>query len=173
MIRIIIFLLTFVFSFFFSNLKAQNSTTVPCNSKEYHQFDFWVGTWNVFDVNNKLIGQNTIIQMPNACAIQENWTSANGNSLGTSYSYFDISDQKWHQLWIDNKGYVLKTEGHFKNDKMILNSEIVESKKGKFYNRITWIQNEDQTVTQIWEYVSPDHKVIKEAFKGIYKKKKS
>ncbi len=171
MIRVFTVLVMLVLSYFFTKLDAQNNNTTPCSSPEYQQFDFWVGNWNVYDSKDKLIGKNNIIAMPNACTIQENWTSQNGKSLGTSYSYYDFSDKKWHQLWIDNKGFVLETSGNFKDNKMILESKVIESPKGKYYNRITWINNPDGTVTQIWDYMSTDGKIIQQAFKGIYKKK--
>ncbi|TCP21901.1 hypothetical protein EV195_11514 [Tenacibaculum skagerrakense] len=170
MFRVITVLVMLVLSFFFTKLEAQN-TTSPCSSPEYQQFDFWVGNWNVYNTKNQLIGENNIVTMPNACTIQENWKSQNGKSLGTSYSYYDISDKQWHQLWIDNKGFVLETSGSFKDNKMILKSNLIESPKGKYYNQITWVKNSDGTVTQIWDYVSPEGKIIQQAFKGIYKKK--
>ncbi|CAL2058969.1 hypothetical protein [Tenacibaculum sp. 190524A05c] len=173
MVRVITVLVMLVLSYFFGKLDAQNSNTTPCSSPEYQQFDFWVGNWNVYDTKDQLIGKNKIVPMPNACTIQENWTSQNGKSLGTSYSYYNASDKKWHQLWIDNKGFVLETEGNFQGNKMILTSKLIESPKGKYYNRITWVNNSDGTVTQIWDYLSTDGKIIQQAFKGIYKKNNS
>ncbi|CAM1343786.1 hypothetical protein [Tenacibaculum amylolyticum] len=173
MVRVITVAALLFMSFFYVAIGAQNANGSACTSPEYQQFDFWVGDWNVYDVNNKLIGTNTILAMPNACAIQENWTSQNNASLGTSYSYYDNTDKKWHQLWIDNKGYVLATKGKFEGNKMILSSDLVTSSKGDYYNRITWIHNADGTVTQIWDFVSPKNKILREAFRGIYKKKKS
>lgn len=111
--------------------------------------------------------------MPNACTIQENWTSQNGKSLGTSYSYYNIADKKWHQLWIDNKGYVLETEGNYTENKMVLESKVIKNPKGDYINRITWTNNSDGTVTQIWDFVGTDGKLIRQVFKGIYKKKNS
>ena len=173
MLRFILLLLLYFISLLFSSIKAQAPNTKPCSDKAYYQFDFWIGNWNVFNSEGKLIGENHIKSMPNACAIQENWTSTNGNSLGTSYSYYDISDKKWHQLWIDNKGFVLETNGSYKNNEMILTSEVVQNQKQPYYNKIIWKKNNNGSVTQIWQYLSPDHKLIKEAFKGIYKRKKS
>lgn len=171
MVRVITVVFTIVLSYFFSKVDAQNSKAAPCSSPEYEQFDFWVGEWNVYNAKDVLIGNNVIEPMKNACTLQENWTSANGQSTGTSYSYYDISNKKWHQLWIDNKGYVLKTEGTFKNNKMTLSSAIVNGPNGKYYNRITWSKNNNGSVTQTWDFVTPEHKLIKQVFQGFYKKK--
>ncbi|WP_299710698.1 hypothetical protein [uncultured Tenacibaculum sp.] len=172
MLRFILLLILYFISLFFSSILAQN-TANPCNNEAYHQFDFWVGDWDVYDIKGNLIGNNLIKAMPNACAIQENWTSTNGNSLGTSYSYFDRADNKWHQLWIDNKGFVLKTSGNFSQNEMTLQSDLVENQNKKYYNKIIWKKNDNGTVTQTWQYIGSDNKLIKEAFKGIYKRKKS
>ena len=55
---------------------------------------------------------------------------------------------------------------------MVLKSTLVKGEKGDYYNRVTWTPNNDGSVTQLWEYISPEEKVVDEAFKGIYKKKK-
>lgn len=172
MLRFILLFFLYMISILLSSIKAQNANAKPCSDKAYYQFDFWVGNWEVFNTQGKQIGENLIKSMPNACAIQENWKSSNGNSLGTSYSYYDISDKKWHQLWIDNKGYVLETSGNYANGEMVLISELVQNKNKPYYNKIIWKKNKDGSVTQTWQYLSPNHKLIKEAFKGIYKRKK-
>jgi hypothetical protein len=40
-----------------------------------------------------------------------------------------------------------------------------------YYNQITWSQNEDGTVTQLWEIYDNTDKLLKMLFKGIYNKK--
>lgn len=42
--------------------------------------------------------------------------------------------------------------------------------KIEFYNQVTWSPNKDGSVTQLWETYKPDGSLIKEAFRGIYKK---
>ena len=53
-------------------------------------------------------------------------------------------------------------------NKMILESKVITSPKGKYINRITWIKNPNGTVTVIWDYVSTEGNIIQQAFKGIY-----
>lgn len=38
------------------------SANVPCAccSENYNQFDFWLGEWDVYNINEKLVGTNTI-----------------------------------------------------------------------------------------------------------------
>jgi len=42
--------------------------------------------------------------------------------------------------------------------------------KGKHYNQITWVKNDDGSVTQIWDIFNNKHEKVQEVFKGIYKK---
>ncbi|MGG8496244.1 hypothetical protein ACQY1Q_07485 [Tenacibaculum sp. TC6] len=170
MIRVIVYLTVFIVSTFFSILFAQNKVETPCSSIEYSQFDFWVGKWKVYNDTGKLIGNNTVVKMPNACAIQENWTSETSKSKGTSYNYFDKKDNSWHQVWIDNGGGSLVLKGKFEKGVMVLMSDFVQDKIQKYRNKISWQLNKDKSVTQEWVWVDEKGKEIKKLFKGIYKK---
>ena len=152
-------------------LFAQNKN--PCSTEEHKKFDFWVGDWNVYDANNKLIGINTIVKMHSNCVMQENWESKTSPNKGTSYNYYDLSDKTWNQVWVDNSGYSLVLKGNFINNSMVLKSDLVTSKKGNFYNRVTWTKNKDNSVTQLWESINQKGEVLQEVFRGIYKKKSS
>lgn len=170
MARIIIYVSIFIISTFFSIVNAQNSSKVPCSDAEYSQFDFWVGDWNVYNTNGKLIGTNKIVRVPNACAIQENWASKASKSQGTSYNYYNKTDKSWNQVWIDNSGFSLELKGAYSNNQMSLKSKLINSPKGKYYNLITWTKNNDGSVTQVWDYLDENNKKLKEVFRGIYKK---
>lgn len=171
MIRIIIYISIFVITLFSTVVSAQNTQKIPCTAKEYSQFNFWLGNWEVYNTDGKLIGTNNVVNIPNACGIQENWASKTSPSQGTSYNYYNQNDNSWNQLWIDNSGFSLELKGAFKNNQMILKSPVINSKKGNYYNVVTWTKNDDGSVTQVWDYMSEEHKKIKEVFRGIYKKK--
>ena len=53
---------------------------------------------------------------------------------------------------------------------MVLYSKLIKSKQEDYFNRITWSKNKDGSVTQVWEYLDKNGVVLKEIFKGIYKK---
>ena len=160
----------FIFVFFSLQIQSQNNNKAPCSTAIYKQFDFWVGNWNVYNSKNKLIGKNKIVKMNNACAIQENWSSMVGASKGTSYNYYNATDKKWHQVWVDNAGGSLVLKGNYKNNKMVLKSTLITGKKGAYYNQITWFKNSDGTVTQLWELLDKQHTAFNEIFRGTYKK---
>ena len=165
MFRVITYLFLFVVGF--ASAQANNG----CNSEEHKQFDFWEGNWKVYSPQGKLIGTNNIVKMHNRCVMQENWESKTSPNRGTSYNYYDLSDKTWNQVWVDNSGYSLVLKGNRTGKSMILKSKLVNSKNGDYYNKVTWTKNEDGSVTQLWEFVDTQGKVIREAFRGIYKKK--
>lgn len=161
----------FVFSLLFhQQTNSQTKQKAPCSGEKYAEFDFWVGNWNVYDTKDKLIGTNKLIKMQSNCVMQENWESKIGPSRGTSYNYYNKTDDSWNQVWVDNSGYSLVLKGNLVDGKMVLTSDLVTTEKGNYYNRITWSKKEDGSVTQVWEYINEDGKVLSEAFRGIYKK---
>lgn len=154
-----------------NTINAQNSKKTPCSGEKYNQFDFWEGNWNVYDTSDKLIGTNKLIKMQSNCVMQENWVSNTSSSKGTSYNYYNKADDSWNQVWVDNSGFSLVLKGKLIDGKMVLKSDLIKSKTGNYYNRVTWSKNKDNSVTQLWEYLNSDGKIISEAFKGIYKMK--
>lgn len=57
-----------------------------------------------------------------------------------------------------------------KDGKMVLESQMQKTPKGSFYNRLSWYQQKDKSVIQIWERLDENKKVVNEVYRGIYKK---
>lgn len=57
-----------------------------------------------------------------------------------------------------------------KDGKMVLESQMQKTPKWSFYNRLSWYQQKDKSVIQIWERLDENKKVVNEVFRGIYKK---
>jgi len=104
----------------------------PCtNNPVYRQFDFWIGDWEAFGVNGKKQGDSHIERLLDSCVILENWTGAGGYS-GKSYNTFNSGTQKWQQYWVDNAGGVTEYfNGHFEDNKMIMETFNVKQQDGK------------------------------------------
>jgi hypothetical protein len=152
-----------------SNLFAQ--TDCSCCDTFHKQFDFWIGDWTVLDTLGNKVGENQISKIEDNCIVLEHWKGAKGGT-GTSMNYYDNSDSTWNQLWVDNKGSILKLKGRFTSGQMVLKSDMIKGQKvDYYYNQITWSQNEDGTVTQLWEIYDNTDKLLKMLFKGIYNKK--
>jgi hypothetical protein len=76
----------------------------PCRKPEYRQFDFWIGNWEVENPSGTPVGHNDVTLEQDGCLLVEHWKSNRGGQTGTSFNYYDIRDQKWHQLYLDNSG---------------------------------------------------------------------
>lgn len=163
------FILIFLLSF--NPLSAQENSPCPCCTDNHKAFDFWVGNWTVFNTEGKVVGTNKIVKMQNGCVLQENWRASNNKNTGTSYNFYDKSDSTWNQIWISNTGNILRLKGNLNEDRdMVLRSKLIDGKKGKYYNQITWTENDDNSVTQHWVILNEDYKKIADAFTGIYRK---
>ncbi len=71
----------------------------PCmNLPEAHQFDFWLGDWDVYQTANLSIktGFNRITRQAGGCIILESWESV-GPHRGMSLNYFDPVTKTWKQ----------------------------------------------------------------------------
>src|SRR5690349_21202240 len=76
-----------------------------CTSAESRQFDFWVGRWDVFKVNDraKPIAHSLIERLYAGCGIRENWMPFSGHN-GGSLNAYDATTKKWRQFWTDSDG---------------------------------------------------------------------
>ena len=140
----------------------------PCSAAEYRQFDFWVGEWTVTDNEGKLLGHNRITTILGGCGLEENWKSASGKSVGSSYNIYDRGRKVWHQTWIDNSGLLLTIEGGLDDGSMVLEGR-TRGPKGDVRQRISWTPLSDNRVRQLWES-APEGGEFKVAFEGFYAK---
>jgi len=158
------------FILFSTFLIAQNSNCKCCTEK-HSEFDFWIGTWEVSNSNGTKAGENTIKKIQGDCVLQENWSSATPGYTGTSNNFYNNKTKQWEQIWIDNQGQSLHLKGNKVGNQMILRTDDEKNSEGKtFFHRITWTDNEDGTVRQLWETITED-KEITVAFDGLYKRK--
>ncbi|HSA57330.1 MAG TPA: hypothetical protein VLE53_16585 [Gemmatimonadaceae bacterium] len=70
-----------------------------CAAPEHRQFDFWLGSWDVFNPSDVQVGTNAIVSALNGCAVLENWTASNGQR-GRSLNSYDAIDGTWVQTWV-------------------------------------------------------------------------
>lgn len=170
MLRFVTGVVLFLSISFSNAMLSQNTKKQPCSGEKYSQFDFWEGSWTVYDTKDKVLGINKLVKMQSNCVLQENWVSKTGPNRGTSYNYYNKTDDTWNQVWIDNTGFSLVLKGKLIDGKMVLKSDIIKTKKGNYYNQVTWSKNNDNSVTQVWEYRNEKDEILSEVFRGIYKK---
>ncbi len=141
----------------------------PCSDPGYRQFDFWLGKWEVFGLDGKLVATNSIEKEYGGCVVHERYATLKmytGESLNT----YDPARKVWHQTWVDNTGMLLLLEGKFDGKSMVLEGKTLDTAGKEIRHRITWTPNTDGSVRQLWG--STDAKGTRTvAFDGLYKRK--
>ncbi len=143
-----------------------------CQAAEFHQFDFWIGDWEVRNPDGSKAGSNRIEPILGGCALQENWTGAGGGS-GKSFNMYDRRRKVWHQTSIDAQGNMLQLDGSFADKRMTLTGESPDSSGGTVLNRIIWEQTAPGRVHQLWESSRDGGKTWTVAFDGRYIKRQT
>jgi len=118
---------------------AQNNQK-PCTVPEASQFDFWVGSWELFS-SDTITGSNTIYKVMDGCAVQENFESKNPGYSGKSWSMYNPQMKLWQQTWIDNQGAFIYLTGKFENGEMMLKTEARKMPNGKEQIFRMWFHN--------------------------------
>jgi hypothetical protein len=92
----------------------------PCSAPEFHQFDFWIGDWDVFDTGGSTPVAHVLVdRVVDGCALREQYSGSDGHK-GQSFSIYDASRKVWHQTWVTNRGELLLIEGHFESGEMVM-----------------------------------------------------
>lgn len=112
-----------------------------------HEFDFWLGDWELtWGENNH--GTNRVDRVMDGAVIQENFES--DGYTGMSVSVFSKEDRRWHQTWVDSSGSYLDFTGEFAGGKMILSRDgMVEGKPVK--QRMVWYGIAENKFEWNWE----------------------
>jgi hypothetical protein len=116
----------------------QSTTAPPCARVEYHQFDFFIGDWDAYDVGSqKVKAHNVVTRMLGGCAIREVYARPDGY-VGESFSVYDSVRATWHQSWVTNRGELLLLDGGLRNGDMILSGPTPGPKGMPATIRGTW-----------------------------------
>jgi ketosteroid isomerase-like protein len=102
---------------------ADSVKPAPCVAPEYHQLDFWIGDWDVFDVDNpaKQVARVHVDRILDGCVLREDYQDTEGHK-GQSFSIYDASRKSWHQSWVTNRGQVLQLDGGLQGGDMSLSA---------------------------------------------------
>ncbi len=138
---------------------------------ESHQFDFWLGDWDVFDAQGNSGGKSHIESMAEGNAILENWSDADGTT-GKSINVYNQQKKIWQQFWVGNGSGVLEMSGGIVNGSMVLVGERVGRPGVKRFDRIIWTPNADGSVRQHWEISIDGGQTWRNNFDGTYRRKK-
>lgn len=102
---------------------AQASAPAGCDTPQSHQWDFWLGKWEVRPKGgDRIIAHSLIEKKYGGCAIRENWMpigreiSGGGGSLST----YDPRLDEWRQTWVDSSGARVQLDGALANGAMTI-----------------------------------------------------
>lgn len=124
------------------------------NGSVNHEFDFWIGKWDVTWGEGKH-GTNQIERILDGAVIRENFEG--DGLIGIRVSVFSAEDDRWHQTWVDNSGGYLDFVGGFSGGKMILSRNgIARGKPVK--QRMIWYDIEQNQFQWNWERSEDDGK---------------
>ena len=83
---------------------SPSSPTAPCADEAHHQFDFWVGKWDVYQTGkDALVAHSLIESLYGGCGVRENWMPLKGTG-GGSLNIYVPEEKHWEQFWIDSGG---------------------------------------------------------------------
>jgi hypothetical protein len=150
--------------------QAPTAQAPPCSAPEYRQFDFWIGDWEVY-VGDKLAGTNHVERILDGCVLMENWVGSKGGT-GKSFNVYDSQPGTWEQTWVDNAGGVVHFFGTYADGKMSLAGTTYGAKGEAQPTKLTFWNNADGTVRQVWESSADQGKTWSVLFDGLYKRKK-
>lgn len=149
------------------NAPAQTPPLAP--PPEAHQFDFWVGEWDVINPAGKLVGTSRIERVAASAGLLESWTGAGGYT-GRSLNAWNAVKMQWQQFWVGSDGGVLELSGGLVNGRMVLAAERVVNGARRI-ERITWTPNANGTVRQHWEQSAEGGQTWMTVFDGLYRKR--
>jgi hypothetical protein len=103
-----------------TRMLAQLPAPRPCDHAPYHQFDFWVGDWEVFEFGTEAKDAHVKVErILDGCVLHEIYEGVDG-TRGESFSIYDSSRKLWHQTWMTNRGRLLMIEGNLKDGALVL-----------------------------------------------------
>jgi hypothetical protein len=136
---------------------AQPTPKIPCAAPEYHQFDFFVGDWDAFDLDkpsidkpsmdkqsadkpNTVVAHNRVDVILEGCVVLEDYEDTSAHH-GESFSIYDRTKKMWHQTWVTNRGELLLLDGEFRNGQMTLSGHDVHEGKPREVRGVWRVEN--------------------------------
>ncbi|MBS0661979.1 MAG: hypothetical protein JSR48_01845 [Verrucomicrobia bacterium] len=153
-----------------AGLFAQAPSAPPPAS---HDFDFWLGEWNVTTPDGKVAGKSRIESVANGRGLLENWEGdpASGGGNGKSLNTYNAAKGQWQQFWVGSGGGVLELAGGLVDGRMVLTGRHVV-RGATVTERISWSPNADGSVRQLWEQSRDDGRTWNVVFDGHYQRAK-
>ena len=112
-----------------------------CDAAEYRRFDFWLGDWDSFDLDNgkespRSVARNHVDAILDGCVLREDYDQFDGLH-GQSFTIWDASRRVWHQSWVTNRGQLLQLDGSRKGARITFEGDSA-TPKGRQRVRVFW-----------------------------------
>ncbi|MDH3647340.1 MAG: hypothetical protein OER80_11255 [Gammaproteobacteria bacterium] len=152
-------------------IQSVRNNTFPCEKGDkYDEFDFWLGTWDVYTGNAQKAGTNNISRAENGCVLVELWTGTSGVT-GRSLNYYDPNKDKWRQHWVSATGLLIDIEGNLVDGSMVLEGKVFYPNTGLVADfRGTWTLLDDGRVRQFFEQHDAETGAWNSWFEGFYER---
>lgn len=111
------------------------SSTPACSTSAYHQFDFWVGDWEVLEAG-KPVAHVVVDKILDGCVTHERYSEPGGYE-GQSFNIYDAGQHYWRQTWMTNRGKFLEITGKLQAGGMVLSGTDYDSMPPRLV-RGTW-----------------------------------
>jgi hypothetical protein len=145
----------------------------PCyQDKHNHEFDFWIGEWDVYVTGtNSYAGHSIIQRISGGCAILENWQSA--ISEGKSLNFIDDSTHKWKQVWVGSypNGKQNFDNGEYKDSVMRFSFTTLDPQGQTLLGKFSFFNEGPSQVRQLNETSSDNGKTWTVSYDFTYKRK--
>lgn len=135
-------------------------TAPACETPQHHQFDFWLGEWQVFDAaTNQLVAFDRIEKLYEGCIVQQsmNFVTDLYRRPGATYRLAGISvnrydGEAWMEMWADNQWGAIALRGAPEAGAAMVLKTITPSRHRDL--KIVWEQHAEGSV-RILQYVAP------------------
>src|SRR6185503_8968589 len=97
------------------------------------------GDWVVL-AGTDTAGTNQVTLEESGCVVHEHWIGSKGGT-GQSFNFYDRADRKWHQLWIDNRGVVLRLSGDYADGGLRFTGETLSPNGTRVLQRLSFTRN--------------------------------
>lgn len=144
-------------------LQSSAAQPAPCSDEAHHQFDFWVGRWDVYDPSGKLVA-HSLIEPVYGCGIRENWMPL-GKPGGGSLSIYVPAERRWEQFWIDSSGSRAIFTGGWDGKAMVITGTW-----GGPLVRMSYSKTADGSVRQLGEQSRDEGKNWAPSFEFTYRR---
>ena len=142
----------------------------PCAAPAHHEFDFWIGDWDVTTPDGKPAGTNRIESVLGGCALLEHWEGQEGGA-GKSLTLYVTADRQWNQTWVDATGNRVVLTGGLDGARMVLRNAWTAPGGARMRSELSWTPAPDGSVRQVWRQSRDDGATYQTTFDGIYRRR--